>query len=207
MAHPGLRTFLSLVTAPTAEPVLVSLADAKTHLRVDVTTDDALITALLQAAREAIEQVTGRALLTQRWTLTLDGFPAAGEALELPKPPLAATPAVVLQYRDTAGVLQTWAASKYLVARPAGPTALPAYIHPAPDEAYPIAQARPDAVIVDFTCGVASAADLPAAYKAAMLLLVGHFYEHREAVGAGALAELPLGVLALIAPYELVALV
>ena len=64
---------LQLVTPPAEEPV--SLADAKLHLRVDFTDDDALITSLIAAARQAAETLTGRQIVTARWKLVLDSFP------------------------------------------------------------------------------------------------------------------------------------
>ena len=65
---------LNLITPPAVEPV--TLADAKAHLKVDTTDDDALITALITAARARAEWHTGRALITQSWTLWLDAWPA-----------------------------------------------------------------------------------------------------------------------------------
>ena len=64
---------LQLVTPPAEEPV--SLAEAKLHLRVDFPNEDALITALIAAARQAAETLTGRQLVTARWKLVLDSFP------------------------------------------------------------------------------------------------------------------------------------
>ena len=55
---------LQLVTPPAEEPV--SLAEARLHLRVDFTDDDALITSLIAAARQAAETLTGRQFVTDR---------------------------------------------------------------------------------------------------------------------------------------------
>ena len=63
----------SLTVPPAGEPL--TLAEAKLHLRVDLNDDDALITALISAAREQVEFLTGQRLITQTWELEL----AAGE--------------------------------------------------------------------------------------------------------------------------------
>ena len=56
---------LKLVTAPAAEPV--TLAEIKEHLRVDSDLEDALISALITAARQWAETYQGRAYITQTW--------------------------------------------------------------------------------------------------------------------------------------------
>ncbi len=64
---------LERVTGPEIEPV--TLAEMKRHLRCysDLTTEDDDITALIVAAREWVEDYTGRALIDQAWRLTIDG--------------------------------------------------------------------------------------------------------------------------------------
>ena len=64
---------LVIATAPAAEPI--STADAKLHLRVDITDDNDLIDALVKVAREHVEIITRRALITQTWDYYLDDFP------------------------------------------------------------------------------------------------------------------------------------
>jgi hypothetical protein len=44
---------------------------------------------------------------------------------------------------------------------------------------------------------------VPAAIKAAMLLLIGHLYENRELVDMKQMYQVPFGVKALLAPFEI----
>jgi uncharacterized phiE125 gp8 family phage protein len=200
------RSYLSLVTPPAAEPLIVTVAEAKLQARVDQSAEDALITAYIQAARDSIENATGRGLVAQGWTQTRAAFPPDREPIAIYKGNLSADPTI--QYRDSAGTLQTWDPANYVVARPQGPTAQATLIYPASVACYPRTADRPDAVIVSFQCGVAAGqvATLPAAYKLAMLLLVSHFYANRAATVAASMAELPMGVRFLLAPYEVVQL-
>lgn len=50
--------------------------------------------------------------------------------------------------------------------------------------------------------GVATAAPVPASIKHAALLLIGHFYNNREAVSAERLAKVPATFDMLIAPHR-----
>lgn len=70
-----MRYVLERVSGPAEEPV--TLAEAKRHLREfsTVTDNDADITALIQAAREWVEEYTGRALFEQQWRLTIGDNP------------------------------------------------------------------------------------------------------------------------------------
>lgn len=193
---------LTLVTKPTEEPV--TLDEAKAHLRVESTAEDALIQALIAAAREYAESVTGRQLVTATWDLKLDAFPADGAAIELPKAPLRSITSVT--YVDTAGATQTWASGKYVVDAPSGPEALPGRLAPAYGESYPATRDTLNAVTIRFEAGYGTAADVPQAIKQAMLLHIGHLYENRQSVvvgaGAGAAIAVPQATDWLLAPYR-----
>ena len=67
---------LQLVSPPTEEPV--TLEDLAQHVRQDNVDDDDYLEALIPAARELIEQSTGRAFIDQTWKLTLRDFPISG---------------------------------------------------------------------------------------------------------------------------------
>ena len=163
---------LRLVTAPTTYPV--TLAEAKAHLRVDSTDEDTLITAMITAATETAEQITGRAIMTQTWELTLDGFPSE---FELTRVPVASVTSV--KYLDMDGVQQTLSNALYLV-RTADDFGF-AKVAPAYNTEWPLAQDSFDSVAVRFVAGYANAAAVPESIKAWVKLTVSAMYENREA--------------------------
>jgi uncharacterized phiE125 gp8 family phage protein len=93
-------------------------------------------------------------------------------------------------YVDEAGATQTLASSGYQV----DVTSLPPRVTPAYGAYWPAARGTTyQAVRVTFVAGYGLAAAVPDALKAAIKLLTSHWYENREAAGAG-WEELPLGV-------------
>jgi hypothetical protein len=58
----------TLIAGPGEEPVTV--AEAKAFCRIDGSDEDALVEALIAAARLQVESLTGRALVEQTWRLT-----------------------------------------------------------------------------------------------------------------------------------------
>lgn len=184
-----------LITAPAATPV--SLTEAKAHCRVDHDDDDALITALIAAAVGHLDGwtgVLGRALVTQKWREQFGGFGAALCALRLALAPVANIESVV--YVDFDGQ-HTLDPARYVVVS----EALGCALRPASGWNWPPTARRFDAVTVTYVAGT-PAADVPAPIKAAILLIVGHLYQHREAVAENTLATLPFAVDALIAPFR-----
>ena len=72
---------LTIATGPTVEPI--STEEAKNHLRVDIEDDNAVIKSLILAARESVEVITRRALITQTWDYYLDEFPGESRIFEI----------------------------------------------------------------------------------------------------------------------------
>lgn len=197
MTYPEWSTTLN--AAPAVEPI--SLLEAKLHLRVEHTSDDALITALISAARLHCEAVTDRAFITQTWDLTLDAFPCEGP-IWLPRPPVSSVASVT--YLDSAGAPQTWAAENYRSVLPFGPWAQRGFLTPAYGVTYPTTREVIGAVTVRCVCGYGGATAVPESIKAAIKLLVAHWYENREAASASSsvMQSAPLAVDALLSPFK-----
>jgi uncharacterized phiE125 gp8 family phage protein len=180
-------------TVAPAEPP-ISVSELKAHLRVDSTDEDALIGTLLDAAVQHVDGysgVLGRALVTQTWTQDFDDW----DDLCLALAPISS---VTVTYYDTANAQQTLSAPIYsLLAGPAGP-----YIKLNWGQVFPNLFGREDAIRVTMVAGYGAATTVPAPIKAAIMLLAGHWYANREAVGQSSLAELPMAVNALLAPYR-----
>lgn len=201
---------LALVTPPAEEPV--SLAEAKLHLRVDIADDDALITALISAARQAAETITGRQIVTARWKMILDSFPGpsligvpAGQSFSLPghaillsKCPVQSV--VSVQYLDMAGTLQTLASNTYT----ADLACEPARVTPVFGQIWPVTLPQIGAVTVTFDAGYGAASAIPEGIKSWIKLRVGSLYAHREEVAfvtRGRVESLPF-IDGLLDPYK-----
>lgn len=201
---------MQLITPPAAEPV--SLAEGKLHLRVDFDEDDALIQALISAARQAAEMLTQRQLVTARWHMGLDSFPGCGlmggpagqtftlpgHAILIPKSPLQSV--VEIRYLDMAGVSQVMPSAHYTVDK----ACEPARITPVFGQIWPVALPQIGAVSVTFDAGYGSAADVPEGLKSWIKLRLGSLYAHREEVASmarGRIDPLPF-VDGLLDPYK-----
>lgn len=179
------------------EDAPVSLLEAKAHCRVDYDDDDTLIAALIDAATAHVDGwtgVLGRALVTQSWR---QGFQRFGCAMRLPLAPAVSITGIA--YFDGDNVAQTLSADVYqLLAHACGP-----FVTLQPDQVWPGSYDRKDAVSVTYVAGFGDADAVPAAIKAAILLIVGHLYENREASVVGVSVEkLPMAVDALLAPWR-----
>jgi len=186
-----------LVTPAASSPV--SLADAKAHVRVDHDDEDGLIQTYLDAAVAHLDGwsgVLGRALLTQTWRQDFDRFE---HCMRLPLWPISEVQSIV--WRNTEGQLVTVPQDDYALKA----DALGAFVRFVRGYSFPRDLCPSDAVAVTFVAGV-DAAEILSPIKSAILLLMAHWYQNREAVSASTVTELPMAVNALIAPYRRVGL-
>jgi len=182
------------ITTPADTPI--SLAEAKANMRVDGTDEDALITSLIGAAVDLIDGwsgILGRCVFTQTWRQDFQDFPS-GRMIRLPLDPVQS---VTVVYSDTANVEQTLSGTFYsLHTDDVGP-----FLWLLDGQNWPSVNDRLDAVRIEMVVGYGAASDVPNSIKQALFLMVGHWYENREASGKS-MQEIPLGVYALLAPYR-----
>lgn len=180
-----------VIAGPATEPV--SLAEVKTHLRVDIADDDAYITRLIQYAREQCEIGARRSFITRTLELRLECWPLDGD-IEFPLGPLQSVTSV--KWTDDAGVEHTMAATDYVVYAQLDPGVL--MLKPSANWPGGTLQIGPS-IAVRYVAGYGADIAVPASYKQAILLMCGLMYENREAVITGTIATvLPMGVASLL---------
>lgn len=196
---------LSLVTPPSAE--IMPLDEAKAHCNIaDDTSHDGEIIAAMIAARQHVENVTARSIITQTWdwlvpdfgywrgVYRFDGtrYPGVSccPAFKIPRPPLISI--THLQYLDADGAEQIVDAANYRVIAPAGPLADYGTLDPINSYSWPSLIAQRDAVRIRFVAGYGGPENCPEPIRQAVKLLTSDFFENREAqlVGVG-IAENP----------------
>ncbi|MFA5951342.1 MAG: head-tail connector protein [Hyphomicrobium sp.] len=189
---------LVMMSGPALEPVTVS--EAKAHLRLDASDEDVLIASLILTSRLHVETALGLALITQSWKLVLDCWPDDA-ALKFPLGPVSAVAAVrVLAADGTPAVVP---AASYIVDGDALGSRL---VRTAATWPLPGRAAR--GIEIDFTAGMGpAAADVAQPIRHAILLLVAHWYEHRDPFEIGSPgAAIPASVTELLKPYRAVRL-
>jgi len=186
-----------LLSGPTGEPV--SLDEARAFLRVDGTDEDGLIATLITAARLHVEGVTGRALLTQAWRVVLDRLPECG-VVALPVAPCASLTAITAY--DAAGEPTSLDLDAIQLSADPAQVLLPA------GYGMPIALRQRQGIELDYVAGFGDdPADVPAALRQTLLLLVGYWFENRDSVViAGSGSIIPAGFDLMVAPYRAVRL-
>ena len=182
-----------LLTGPAAEPL--DLPAFKEFLRVTHDAEDGVLALLITTARQMVESLTGRLLLTQDWRLVLDAWPPSGLILP-PLGPVAGLIAARLRHADGSGTALDLSTFTVRGERAPPVIAFGRAAVPAPD--------RPlGGIELDLRLGYGtSAAQVPADLVQAVRLLAAHLYEHRDA----AEAPWPEAVHGLLAPYRRVRL-
>jgi uncharacterized phiE125 gp8 family phage protein len=169
----------TIATAPSEEPL--TRTEAKLHLRVTASTEDTLIDSLILAARERVEEMSSRSIVTRTYDYYLDCWPSCDFIL-LPMPPIQSITSVT--YIDSAGVTQTMTASDYYLAASSGKLVLKT------GESWPTATLRGlGSITIRYVAGYGAATASPGWAKHAMRLLIAHWYMNREEIVLGSVGH------------------
>lgn len=188
-----------MTTAPTTIPI--TLAEAKAHLNVSTTVDDALITAQIKAAAQYLEDKTRRCFIRQTRVTKCDGFGDTryvhNRRLYPGRGPIVSVTS--LKYVATDGTTTTISSSDYVV----GTNDWPGFVAEADGASWPTPISQPNSVQLTYVAGIGTsggATSIPENVKQAVRLVVGHWYRNREAVmTSGAVSqEVQIGVNALL---------
>lgn len=180
---------LALTTPPATEPI--STTDAKSHLAVTSSDDDALIDAYVASAREALEQRTRRAFLTQTYTLTLPAF--VSKPILLPRPPLQSVTSVKY-YPSGGGAQATLVEDTDYRVNAAG---LFGCVELVEGTSWPATSNRHDAVEIIYVTGYgASGSNLPASLLHAIRLQLSEMFEPQHS------DKRTTAINALVAPFR-----
>ena len=174
---------LTLTSEPGTEPLLI--ADAKAHLRIDSTEEDAYIKALIVASRQFAETFMKRSIIDQTWTLFLDRFPSDAQCIQLPNPRLSSVASIKFN-QEVDGLQVVFDAAKYIVDvnREPGRIAL------AFDQIWPDTRNQINAVEVEFVAGYGdSDEDVPEEIRHAIKIMVSHLFEVREPIIVGTIVS------------------
>lgn len=183
-----------VIQEPSVEPV--DLDDiVKIDLRVDDTIEDDIVDLMIKAARQRVESMLGASLITQTRTIKMDYFPTVN-TIKVLYGPLQSVETI--KYYDSADQEITMDQADY-------------WVDPDTDRiviknSWPATYDRPSAVTITYKAGYGDDATLvPADIKKAILYLIAHFYENRQAVivsgSSMGVLEVPFSVEFLLANY------
>lgn len=186
---------LILTSPPTVEPV--TLAEAKAHLRIEHTDEDALIASLVLAARLHVERLLAIAMLNQGWSLLLDRWPS--DAVTIPLYPVASLTAVTV--RDADGLPAVVPAADYSLDKASRMARLD---RSSATVVWPPPGPPMNGIEISFQAGFGDTAmQVPEPLRQAVVRLAADWYEARSTVEVGSAEQpLPAAVAALVAPYR-----
>ncbi|MBK8706577.1 MAG: phage head-tail connector protein [Saprospiraceae bacterium] len=179
----------AVTAAPNTEPV--TSAEVKLWAKIDTAADDALITNIIQAARENAENFLNYKLISQTVAEYFTEFPESRGELLLRFPLVSSITSVA--YVDTDGANQTFTSYN------ADLSGLPARLWPNTQTEWPGTKEQLKAVTVTYVCGYANAAAVPQAIKTAILLTIAKWYDNRE----DSVRMLPTAAERLLEPYRM----
>ncbi|MGI4876650.1 MAG: head-tail connector protein [Janthinobacterium lividum] len=197
-----MKVILHTVVEPVRQPV--TLEQLRGHVRVDATTDNAMLLGYLIAARSHVEHVMGRPIIPRTVRATFDCWPGTwpnsryGMVIPAIELMLPVTSVDAVNYADAATAVQPW--TGWLARTSQGGATR---VRPATGQTWPVLGADP-IITLDATAGFPGV--IPEPIVTAILMTAAHFYANRESVivsdGRAIVAEVPQTTTALVLPYR-----
>jgi len=190
--YTGTRHYLRVVATVAVAACEFAVSMVKS---ASTSVEDDLLNSFITAARQYCENFQNRSYISQTWELWLDAFPIQN-FIKIPLPPLQAI-GVSVKYYDINDTEAPFNPSNYFV----DTKSEPGWVVLNTGCLWPSTTLRPaNGVCVEFIAGYGVATAVPKKVKQAMLLLISHWYENREAVAtSGAIPkEIPFSVEALL---------
>jgi uncharacterized phiE125 gp8 family phage protein len=158
---------------------VVTLAEVKAMLKFDdgLTSEDDLLDVFRLAAIAAAENFLNRKLLTQTWSLTLDGFTCNPYCQEIWLPYGSTQSISEIRYIDQSNVEQVWDSSLYRL----DGVYSQGRITPAYGEVFPATPSVKGSVTITFVCGYGdTSSSIPDEIRLAILFAVRNWYDNRS---------------------------
>lgn len=162
-----------LITPSTTDLDLISLDEAKVHIRVDEQIEDSYVTILITAAREHVEDYLQRTILEATWRYQIDFFPRDDSVIFLPRP--RASSIAVFSYLDADGNLQSLTEGTDF--RFHELINLKSAVEP--EDTWPTTEKARNAVTIDFKAGWA-VDKVPKKLRQAIMIVIADMYEARQ---------------------------
>lgn len=151
------------------------------------------LTRLEKTAREWVEKVTSRSLITQQWEMAFDGLPGTVD-VELRRGPLQSVQSV--KSYSLADVETVFDSGLYTV------DLFSSRLWLKEGASWPSDTREFRSLVIAYTSGYGAAgSSVPEEIRQAIMMLAGFLYENREALLPDALTGAPFGVCDLLAPH------
>lgn len=186
------RHSYELSVAPTERPV--SLREVQSQLRIEHNDENDLLWMLIDAATGWAQDYCWSQFVTATWKMRMRDF----YCTKIPLHPNPVIDVTAVSYNDQNGTAQTLTETTQWVS---DVIQKPGLIYPAYNQNWPTTRGWENDVTVTFTAGYGAQLAVPRPIKLAILMLVGHWYQHRTAAGCD-MSDVPFGVKPLLDNYS-----
>jgi uncharacterized phiE125 gp8 family phage protein len=166
---------LVITVEPAEEPV--TLAEASLFMRYTGSLQNAVVTALITAARKDVESWTNKTMVTTTYEFYTDSLSGEGLLNEILLPTGTVQSITSISYQDPDDATQTLSSTLYKLDN----KSIQNKVFRDPLETYPEVLAQPNCVKITFDAGYGAASAVPENMKTVIKMRVAELFEHREA--------------------------